>query len=105
MSLGPRSMVLESWVLFRSREGHSKSPFGTESSYTCSSDRGPSRPKGPRKDRRKTCLRPWRDFSLTGAEDIDKEAAVGDQHELLTGSSRRTIPAVGFDLKDSTMSC
>lgn len=45
------------------------------------------------------------DFSLTGAEDIDKEAAVGDRQGILTGSSRQTIEAMGFDLKDSKMSC
>lgn len=42
------------------------------------------------------------DFSLTGAEDIDKKASVKDQQEILTSSRD---PAMGFDLKDSKMSC
>jgi hypothetical protein len=31
---------------------------------------------------------------LTGADDIDKKASVGDKHEILTGLSRQMIPAM-----------
>lgn len=96
ISPGFRSTVLESWALFISREGHSKSPFRTEGLWACSSDHGPSSPNGPCEDRRRTCLREQlrKYFSLTGADDIDKKASVGDKHEILTGLSRQMIPAM-----------